>query len=252
MKPTSIAILLVAVAVTLFGVSPVWADPVGVRFTEGVTRGFPVLRSTTGQKLAQGELVQVAREDRVDSRLTFRFLDGSFYDEHVTFSQQGTFTLHSYRLVQRGPSFPEWLDATIDRDTERYVVRHRSDEDAKEEVLKGKFSLPPDVYNGMLIMLIRNLPAATNQVVQIVAFTPKPRLVKMLLAPVAEDRVMIGDWPMTAMRYSIKPQLGMFVSLLISDLPDVKCWVVGGDAPGFVRFEGPLYFMGPVWRIEPY
>jgi hypothetical protein len=103
----------------------------------------------------------------------------------------------------------------------------------------------------MLIMMIRNLPAGTNQVVQIVAFTPKPRLVKMLLSPISEERVMVGDWPMTAMRYAIKPQLGMFVSLLISDLPDVRCWVVGGDAPGFVRFEGPLYFMGPVWRIEP-
>jgi hypothetical protein len=31
----------------------------------------------------------------------------------------------------------------------------------------------------------------------------------------------------------------------------VRCWIVDGDAPGFVRFEGPLYFMGPVWRIEP-
>lgn len=250
MKSTSIAILLLAVA--LFGALPASADPVAVRFTEGVTRGFPVLRSTTGQKLAQGELVQVARGDRVDSRLSFRFLDGSFYDEQLTFSQNGTFTLHTYRLVQRGPSFPESLDATIDRETERYVVRHRADEDSPEEVVKGKFSLPPDAYNGMLIMMIRNLPAGTSQIVQIVAFTPKPRLVKMMLSPVSEDRVMVGDWPMTAMRYAIKPQLGMFVSLLISDLPDVRCWVVGGDAPGFVRFEGPLYFMGPVWRIEPH
>jgi hypothetical protein len=250
MKHTSLALLLLLVL--SLGASPVSADPVAVRFTEGVTRGFPVLRSTTGQKLAQGELVQVARGDRVESRLTFRFLDGSFYDEQLTFSQTDTFTLHTYRLVQRGPSFPESLDATIDRETERYVVRHKADDDAKEEVLKGRFSLPADVANGMLIMLIRNLPAGQSQIVQVVAFTPRPRLVKMLLAPVAEDRVMIGDWPMTAMRYSIELQLGMFVSLLISDLPDVKCWVVGGDAPGFVRFEGPLFFMGPVWRIEPY
>jgi hypothetical protein len=249
MNPMRVAILLLAVAV--FGALPASADPVEVRFTEGVTRGFPVLRSTTGQKLAQGELVQVARGDRVDSRLTFRFLDGSFYDEQLTFSQNGTFTLHNYRLVQRGPSFPESLDATLDRESERYVVRHRADENSPEEIVKGRFTLPPDTYNGMLIMMIRNLPAGTNQVVQIVAFTPKPRLVKMLLSPISEERVMVGDWPMTAMRYAIKPQLGMFVSLLISDLPDVRCWVVGGDAPGFVRFEGPLYFMGPVWRIEP-
>jgi hypothetical protein len=248
MKHLSLAIVMVAAS--FVGVSPVSADPVTVRFTEGVTRGFPVLRSTTGQKLAQGELVQVPRGDRIESRLVFRFLDGSYYEEQVTFSQQDTFTLHAYRLVQRGPSFSEWTDASIDRETERYTVRYRADESSPEEVVKGRFALPPDVYNGMLIMLMKNLNPGASQVVQIVAFTPRPRVVKMLLAPVAEERVLVGDWPMSATRYMIKPQLGMFASLLVSDLPDVKCWVLGGDAPGFVRFEGPLYFMGPVWRIE--
>jgi hypothetical protein len=248
MKHLSLSIVLLAASVA--GVSSVSADPVAVRFAEGVTRGFPVLRSTTGQKLAQGELVQVPRGDRIESRLVFRFLDGSYYEEQVTFSQQETFTLHSYRLIQRGPSFSESTDASIDRETERYTVRYKADESSAEEVVKGRFALPPDVYNGMLIMMIKNLNPGASQVVQIVAFTPRPRVVKMLLSPVAEDRVLVGDWPMSATRYVIKPQLGMFASLLVSDLPDVKCWVLGGDAPGFVRFEGPLYFMGPVWRIE--
>src|SRR5436190_4651963 len=89
------------------------AEPVRVLFQEGVTRAFPVVRSLTGQKLAQGDLIQVARGDRVDSRMTFRFADGSLYDEHVVFSQTGVFSLLSYRLVQRGPSFPESLDASV-------------------------------------------------------------------------------------------------------------------------------------------
>jgi hypothetical protein len=227
------------------------AEPVAVRYTEGVTRGFPVLRSVKGDKLAQGELIQVARGDRVESRLVFRFIDGSYYEEQVAFSQSGAFNLLSYRLIQRGPSFPESLDATMDRESERYSVRYRAEEDSPEEIVKGKLALPTDVYNGMLTTLIKNLPSGASQIVQIVAFTPKPRLVKMLLAPVADERILMGDWPVTATRYLIKPQLGMFASLLVTDLPDVKCWVLGGEAPGFVRFEGPLYFMGPVWRIDP-
>ena len=247
MRTIGLAVAMFAVS----GVSAVWAEPVAVRYTEGVARGFPVLRSAAGEKLAQGELSQVARGDRVDSRLVFRFNDGSYYDEQVIFSQRGTFTLESYRLVQRGPSFPETLDASFDREAGSYLVRYRADEDSPEETLKGRFSLPPDAYNGMLTMLLKNLPAGASQVVQIVAFTPKPQLVKMLLAPVAEERVVVGEWPLTAMRYAIKPQLGLFASLLVSDLPDVKCWLVKGDAPGFLRFEGPLYFLGPIWRIEP-
>jgi hypothetical protein len=227
------------------------ADPVAVRYMEGVTRGFPVLRAVNGEKLAQGDLVQVARADRVDNRLVFKFADGSQYEEHVVFSQRDMFRLLRYRIVQRGPSFPETLDASLDRETGRYAVRYRADDDSPEEILEGRLALPDDTYNGMLTMLLKNLRPGQQQMVQIVAFTPKPRLVKMLLQPVADDAVTIGDWAARATRFLIKPQLGLFASLLVTDLPDVKCWVVDGDAPAFLRFEGPLYFMGPIWRIEP-
>ena len=45
---------------------------------------------------------------------------------------------------------------------------------------------------------------------------------------------------MMATRFLIKPQLGLFASLLVADLPDVKCWIVGGEAPAFLKFEGRL------------
>lgn len=248
MRHATVAVVLLAsLAVAASAVS---ADPVAVRFTEGLTRAFPVLRATTGAKLAQGELTQVSRGDVVDSRLVFRFLDGSFYEERVVFSQRDVFTLRAYHLTQRGPSFPETLDASFDRETGTYRVRYRADEGSAEETLQGRIDLPADVYNGLLITLLKNLQPGSSQVVQIVAFTPKPRLVKMLLAPVSDERVMVGDSPMAATRYALRPQLGLFASLLVTDLPDIRCWVVGGDAPGFLRFEGPLYFMGPVWRIE--
>ena len=139
------------------------AETVRVKFQEGVTRAFPVIRSLTGQKLAQGDLVQVARGDVVDSRMTFRFTDGSLYDEHVVFSQAGVFSLLRYRIVQRGPSFPETLDASIDR--ERYEIRYRADEESPEQLLTGRFALPPDAYNGMLSLLLKNLPAGESAIV---------------------------------------------------------------------------------------
>ena len=82
-----------------------------------------MLRSLKGEKLAQGDLVQIARGDHVETRMIFPFLDGSHYEETVVFSQRGRFTLLSYRLAQRGPSFPEMIEASVDRQTERYEVR---------------------------------------------------------------------------------------------------------------------------------
>jgi hypothetical protein len=179
---------------------PALAEPIHVRFSEGTMRGFPVLRSLTGDTLAQGELIQVARGDLVESRLVFNFGDGSLYDERFVFSQRDMFTLQSYQIVQRGPSFPETIEARVDRATERYEVHYRADDDSPPENLTGTFAMPGDVYNGLLSTLMKNLPAGGSATVQIVAFTPMPRL--------------------------------------------------GGEAPAFIRFEGPLYFMGPVWRID--
>ncbi|OLC12442.1 MAG: hypothetical protein AUH29_16370 [Candidatus Rokubacteria bacterium 13_1_40CM_69_27] len=243
---------LLGFALTLALASLADAEPVTVRFPEGVTRAFPVLRSVDNEKLAQGDLSQVVRGDKVSSRLVFHFKDGSIYDESVVFSQRDVFTLLSYRIVQQGPSFPETLEAAVDRDTGRYQVRYRADDDSPEEVLTGKFALPDDAYNGMLSLIVKNLPARAEETVSVVAFTPKPRVVKLLLQPVAEERMLVSDSPMQATRYHIRPQLGLFASLLVTDIPDLRMWILPGEAPAFLRAEGPLYFMGPVWRIEPY
>lgn len=226
------------------------AAPVSVKFTEGVVRGFPVLRALSGRTLAHGELIQVARGDHVESRLVFRFFDGSLYDETVVFSQRIVFTLLSYRIVQRGPAFPETVDASIDRTTGEYHVRYRADEDSPEEIVAGQVALAPDVYNGMLTMLLKNLPAGASATVQIVAFTPHPRHVRMVLTPNGEDEVTIGERTERARRYRMQPDLGLLASLLVAQPEPLQCWILDGAAPAFVRFQGPLYLLGPVWRID--
>lgn len=98
--------------------SAVEAAPIAVRFSEGVTHGFLLVRSLAGEIIGQGEITQVAKEGApVESHLVFKFKDGSLHDEQVAFSQQRVFTLISYRLIQRGPSFPEQIDVAIDRGT---------------------------------------------------------------------------------------------------------------------------------------
>ena len=229
-----------------------WSEPVAVRFPEGVTRAFPAVRSLDGKTLAFGDFVQVAREDRVHSRLLFRFKDGSVHDENVVFSQRGVFRMESYRLIQKGPSFPETLEVALDRQSGVYSVRHRADEDSPEEIVEGKFEVPDDAYNGMLTLILKNLPASTGDTVSMVAFTPKPRVVKLRLTPMADEQVTLNESPMQAARYIVKPELGFFASMLLFDLPSLRCWILPGEAPAFLKAEGPLYFMGPVWRIEPF
>ena len=56
------------------------------------------------------------------------------------------------------------------------------------------------------------------------------------------------------MRYLVKVKIGGIAGLLAPLLgkqpADMQIWVLGGEAPAFVKFEGPLYNGGPIWRVE--
>src|SRR5262249_57721113 len=113
-------LIVLTCAITFAAAAPAFADPVAVKFTEGVTHAFPVLRSIGGEKLAQGAMVQIPRGARVENRLTFRFRDGSVYDERVGFSQRDTFTLMSYQIIPKGPSFPDTLPSKTHPSSSHY------------------------------------------------------------------------------------------------------------------------------------
>jgi hypothetical protein len=247
--------VLMALAVLTY--SSADAVPVAVRFTEGGTHGFLLVRSLAGETIGQGEITQVVKEgDLVESHLVFNFKDGSLHDEKVTFSQQRVFTLLHYRLVQRGPSFPDQLDVSIDRSTAEYKVRSTTVEGGKEEVLTGAFTLPNDVYNGLFVTMLLNLPRGASETVNFLAFTPAPEVIKLELNLMGEHTVRIGDLSRKAVQYAFKPDIGMirkFLGKATGRLPSqfhYDCWILDDTVPSFVQFEGPLQLMGPIIRIE--
>ena len=103
-RPTVIVWLVGAMLAALVPAS-VRAAEVAVRQTEGVTRGFLVLRTPAGEVLAEGDLLQMTKPEGVQSRLTFRFRDGSLFDETVVFSQQRVFR-RSAAPPRRAPPRP--------------------------------------------------------------------------------------------------------------------------------------------------
>jgi hypothetical protein len=251
---TGLAVLMALAALVSV---PVNAASVAVRFPEGMTHGFLLVRSLAGEILGQGEVTQMVKEgDLVESQLVFRFKDGSLHDEKVAFSQQRVFTMISYRLVQRGPSFPDQIDVSIDRGTAEYKVRSKAGEDGKEEVLTGAFDLPKDAYNGMFVTLLLNLPKGASETVNFLAFTPRPEIIKLELLLMGEHAVQIGDLSRRVLQYVFKPDIGMirkFFGKVLGKLPAnfrYDCWILADEVPSFVQFEGPLQLMGPIVRIE--
>jgi hypothetical protein len=254
MSFTKAALGLLVLMMILSWPSPLAAAPVPVRFVEGAVHGFLALRTLDGVLVAPGELLQVVRGGEVQSRMVFRFKDRSVLDETVVFTQQRVLTMRSYRLVQRGPAFPEDTEISLERATGKYRVKTKARKDGREEVLDGTLELPPDVYNGLVLIAAKNLPKGASETVHYVAFTPTPRLIQLELAPAGEHKVLVGELAKTAIRYVFKPRLGpwlkLFTTLLGRTPPDSHAWIVTDEVPTFVRFEGHFYTRGQIWRIE--
>jgi hypothetical protein len=230
------------------------AEPVAVRYAEGLAHGFLVLRGVEGKILASGDLIQSIRAGRVTSQVLFHFSDGSVHDETGVFSQSDHFQLLTYHLVQKGPAFPRPLDMTINTQTGRVVVRY-NDDDGKEKVEDEKLDLPADVANAMVIVLLKNLTSKTvPATASYVAATPRPRLVKLNISAAGAEPFSTAGADRRATHYVVKAEIGGVAGLLAplvgKQPPDTHVWILEGPAPAFVKSEGPLYVGGPLWRIE--
>ncbi len=224
-----------------------------MRYAEGALHGFLSLSTLDGTRIADGDLLQTARGDRVTSRLVFHFHDGSLFDETAVFTERGRFRLVQDHLVQKGPSFPQALDVTIDG--AGGTVRGRAEGDGKTTAIADRLRLPADVANGMIPVLLKNVPRGLQHLtLSMVATTPKARLVQLEISNVGEEPFAVGGSERRATHYVVKVEIGgvagLVAPLVGRQPPDSHVWILYGDVPAFIRSEGPLYNGGPIWRIE--
>jgi hypothetical protein len=244
----SAVILFLASAVVLS------AEPVAVHHVEGLVHGFLSLRSPEGRLLASGDLIQNMRGGRVSSRLVFHFKDGSLSDETAVFTEAREFQLVTDHLVQKGPAFPRALDMTIDRASGRVTARYMN-EKGEEKVEDEKMDLPPDLANGMLITVLKNIRRdAMPQSFSLIVATPKPRLVKLKLSVTGADRFSIAGARKQATHYVLKVELGGLTGAIAPIVgkapPDAHVWILEGEAPAFIRSQSQMFMNAPLWQID--
>jgi hypothetical protein len=250
-----LALVWLTVAAAAMLPTPLAAAPVRVRLPEGSAHGFLTLRGTDAKVIAQGDWWQIPAGERVEVHLRFQFTDGSVSHETFVLSQRSVWTLLSYRSMQRGPSFPRDVDAHVDRNTGRYTVRSQDKDGGKPKVDEGKIELPDDVYAfGMLAMLLKNLKADEAMTAHAIAFTPKPRILKLEVEPDGEDTATIDGLKRKTRRYVAHARLGgaagAAASLTGKQPPDLRYWMAGEPVPTFVRVDCPFYPDGPIWHVE--
>jgi hypothetical protein len=87
-----------------------------------------------------------------------------------------------------------------------------------------------------------------------VAISENPRVVKLKFLPQPEATFHVGPVPYKAQHYRLKLEIGGVqgkIAPLIGKQPvEIHLWLIKSEAPAFVKFEGPMFQDGPVWRME--
>ena len=239
----------------LIGAAPcASANPVPVRQTGGTIHGFAEVRSDDGRVVASGDITRVVRGDRVTAHTVFTFKDGSIDDETTVFSQRHTIQLISDHRIQKGPYFPHPLDTLIDARTGRVTVR-TTDKNGKEDIKTDQMKLSPDLANGLVPVILENVRSGVAELtVPMVVFSPKPRLVKLIISRAGEDKASVVGDPHEANHYNIKIDIGGIAGIVAPLIgkapPDIQLWTIGEAAVTFARETGPLYSEGPMVTIQ--
>jgi hypothetical protein len=213
-----------------------------------------MLSTLSGTAIADGDLTQIPQGDRITSHLTFHFKDGSQQEETTVFSQRDYFRLISYRLVQKGPAFPHASDLSINAATGQVTVQY-TDDDGKEKTANEHLTLPPNLGNGLVPIMLRNTrPDSPPIEIPIVAATPKPRLVKVVISAEGTEPFSLAGSVRKAIRYVIKVDVGgvagVVAPIIGKQPPDTHIWILAGEAPVLVKSEILSYMGGPIWRVE--
>jgi hypothetical protein len=248
--PLSCLVLLILVQ---WGSSGAHADSIPVNEKQGAMYGLLEVKSADGKIIAIADDVTSVRGNRIHSRLTFHFRDGSIDDEVTDFTEGSIFRLISDHHIQKGPAFREPLDLSINVPDK--LVTWREVKNGREEVHTQHMEVPSDLANGMTSLIVENFPKNAPELkVSYLVVASKPRVVTLSTRPEGEEIFYVGGVARHAKRYRTHVEIGGLTGLiapLIGRQPaDIQMWVTAGEVATFLKMEGPLYEKGPTWTTE--
>jgi hypothetical protein len=118
-----------------------------------------------------------------------------------------------------------------------------TDKDGTDKTIADKLSLPPDLANGILALLLTDADPKVETTLSMVVSTPKPRVVKLKISASDQDSFSVGGSVAKATHYIVKIDIGgvtgVAAKVLGKQPPPVHIWVAAGHAPVFLKSEGP-------------
>ena len=184
------------------------AEPIAVRYPQGTSHGFLLLRTEDGKTIAVGDSTSIVHGGVVTSRLVFRFNDGSLDDDRVAYTQAKVFRMLHEHHIQRGPAFPKSTDIDIDAKSGTVITREPQKSGA-DKVTSKHIEVPPDLANGILLTAMENIrPSSPPMTLSMVVPYNGARLIHLTVSPAGTVPFRIGSVLRRAQDFEVKVELG--------------------------------------------
>jgi hypothetical protein len=204
------------------------SEQIAVTQKQGAIHGFLLLLDGNGKQIAVGDQINIVKGNDIQSRLIFRFRDGSIDDETTVYSQGSVFQLIHYHHIQKGPSFPTPIDVSIDAPAGEVTWTDNSGKEQKKK--SQRIDLPSDLVNGMIALAVENFPHGAGDLkLSYLAVSPKPRVVHVIVTADGQEPSQIGTSSRNAERFNLHFDLGGMAGVVAPVIgkqpPDIKLWV---------------------------
>jgi hypothetical protein len=214
---------------------------VAVRSSIGDLHGFPSLSDTAGRVIADGELRQERRGDRVVVHVRWVFGDGREVDEHDEFEVARQLAQVRFAWSERSRG-EERRRFEVDFETGRALAVTRERGEAKREEVHLDLPRGRAFAGYGTALAVAELPlerGAANAELTFVAFTPKPRTVDLEVRRDGQEAVSAGGRAIPCDRLTLHAKIPFPIGLFVHP-DDAHLWFTHTAPRALVRAEQNL------------
>ena len=218
------------------------AEAVELKWKEGALLGFPEMTQADGTLLAPGQFSQRLIGNKLHVEATFLFLDGRSIKEQVIFHQGHELSQDRWIWEEKRQN---QVLRRIDADFEKGIANAMKRENGKEKNWDEKIDVKRgQTFGGVgLSYAVRNLIGRLEKgeriSLNVVSYSPKPRVVEVEIFRLAKVKLKIGGRELEAHHMVIHPKVGI-VAKIVANPKDLNLWISVAEPPAVLRFEGSL------------
>jgi hypothetical protein len=209
----------------------------------GDLHGFPSMSDATGKLIADGELTQLRKGERIFVHAVWRFTDGRVAEEDDELRVVPGLEQDAFRWIERRGT-TELRRVEVDFRTGRATVAQL--EGGKQKTWDEKLDLPAgNAFTGYSTALaaaqfreeLRDKDARRE--LTFVAFTPKPRTVTLEISRTQGESVRVAGRDLAADLFTLHPKIPFPLSLF-AKAPDARLWFTHSAPPALLRAQQNL------------